>query len=277
MRIAICCIVKLENHYIREWVEHYKNINVDNVIIYDNNDTNGECLTEVIDDYIKDGFVIIENCRGKEQYQCKAYKHCFQQYKDLYDYIGFFDADEFLDVKNVKVFLENKKDVFSNFCCIRIPWRIYDDNNIVETNNNYSIKRFTKFHNHRGCKSIINTKFNIGNNMTPHGPLNINACDPNGKKCDSKDLFICNSIKEQNYDVWLNHYMLKTIDEYIHHKQVRLYPDQTKKSAISKLTLERFFAYNELTDEKINYLKKQNIRINLSDFNNLYLRDKGFK
>ena len=254
MKALVCCIVKMENNYIREWVEHYKSIHFDNVVICDNNDTNGESLYDVIGDYIKDGFVIIENFRGKERIQCSAYLSCFRKYKNNYDWIAFFDADEFLAVEDVKTFLDNED--FSSFDCIRVPWRVFDDSNIVLCNGNYSIKRFKNSIQSRVCKAIVNTKSSSINGISPHGPLNVRACDPNGDACKSKDLFMVDSLPEKGYNVWLNHYMFKTLEEYVTNKMVRLYPDQTKESAKSKLTLKRFFSLNKITEEKIEYLKK---------------------
>ncbi len=41
-RIALCCIAKMENDYIRFFVEYYQRLHFDKVIIYDNNDPDGE-------------------------------------------------------------------------------------------------------------------------------------------------------------------------------------------------------------------------------------------
>ncbi|MBO6272267.1 glycosyltransferase family 92 protein [bacterium] len=65
-KVLLCCIAKMENNYIREFVEYYKRIGFDNICLYDNNDVNGEHFEAVIDDYIKSGFVIIKNIRGKK-------------------------------------------------------------------------------------------------------------------------------------------------------------------------------------------------------------------
>ena len=48
LNIALCAIAKNENLYIREWVEHYKNIGVSKIFLYDNNDIDGERFEEVI-------------------------------------------------------------------------------------------------------------------------------------------------------------------------------------------------------------------------------------
>lgn len=275
MRVSVCCIVKMENKYIREWVEHYKSINCDNVILYDNNDIDGEHLEEVIGDYIDNGFVIIENCRGKQQYQCNAYLNCFKKYRKEYDWMCVFDADELLDVKNIKAFLGNEK--YQNFNCLRVCWRVFDDSNLINANGDYSMmRRFKSYRNCRQCKSIINTKFDIIGGISPHGPLNVNCCDVNGDKCWSKNEFIGQSIRDKNYDVWLNHYMFKTIEEYVEGKMKRLYPDQNKASAMSILKPERFFMINNLTGEKIEWLKTHGIDLKMKNGHVDYIRTKDF-
>lgn len=61
MKVLLCCCVKCENRYIREWVLHYRQLGFDNIVIYDNNDIGGERLEDVIGDQISDGFVILKN------------------------------------------------------------------------------------------------------------------------------------------------------------------------------------------------------------------------
>ena len=64
-KICICTIAKEENLYIREYIEHYKKYGVNKIYLYDNNDINGEKFEDVIDDYIKSGFVEINDWRGR--------------------------------------------------------------------------------------------------------------------------------------------------------------------------------------------------------------------
>ena len=52
-KIALFCIAKMENDYIRFFVEYYKNLHFDKIFIYDNNNTDGEKFEEVINDYIQ--------------------------------------------------------------------------------------------------------------------------------------------------------------------------------------------------------------------------------
>ena len=65
-KVLLCCIGKMENNYIREYVEHYKSIGFDNICLYDNNDPDGEHFEDVIGDYIDSGFVILKDVRGQK-------------------------------------------------------------------------------------------------------------------------------------------------------------------------------------------------------------------
>ena len=64
MKIAICAIIRNENLYLREWVEHHKHMGFDHIILYDNNNPDGEYPHQVIGDYIMSGFVEVNNVRG---------------------------------------------------------------------------------------------------------------------------------------------------------------------------------------------------------------------
>ena len=37
MKVALCCIGRLENRYIKEYVDFYLGIGVDKIFLYDNN------------------------------------------------------------------------------------------------------------------------------------------------------------------------------------------------------------------------------------------------
>ena len=66
-KVLLCCIAKLENLYIKEFVEYYKKLGFDNICLYDNNDEDGEHFEDVINDYIESGYVILKNVRGMKE------------------------------------------------------------------------------------------------------------------------------------------------------------------------------------------------------------------
>ena len=47
-RVCLCLIAKNENKYIIEFLDYYKNYGIDKIILYDNNDINGEKFEDII-------------------------------------------------------------------------------------------------------------------------------------------------------------------------------------------------------------------------------------
>lgn len=274
MNIALCCIVKNENRYIREFVEHYANLGFSHMFIYDNNDVNGEWLEEVICDYICINFVSVINYRGKELCQLDAYNDCYHnQCKNWeIDWCAFFDTDEFL-VLNKDNSIQNylSRDMFSNAESIQINWKIFDDNNLIYYEDKPLMERFTHFTNHncREFKSIIKTGFDDLFFDNPHRCLrkntNLKYISSNGillnplyvKTCQYKNYY------SENYDyAQLNHYTQKTVEEYCN-KILRGYPYSTftytltyPDAIISLYNKQSFFNLNKWTQEKQDYIDK---------------------
>ena len=278
VRIAIVAIGKLENHYIKEWVEHYYNLGVDKIFLYDNNDINGEKFEDEINEYIKKGFVEIIDYRGRKpnQYnlQSQSYLDCYQNRVNDFDYMGIFDIDEFLDLgNNVKLYDYISQYKFKKCQCIKFPWLMMDDNDLITVeNNNYSLKtRFTKGRFLSFCNSIFRTSFNQINStkvIFGHGPIGLISCDPDGNNCfngsekgiDPSNMYRKPKITKE----YVRHYSTKTLQEYIEIKMKRLYASRTPEDSKKRINLKTFFKYNKLTDDKLNYLKKKGLYFNLN-------------
>ena len=69
-----------ENLYVRESLDHYKNIEYYKIFINENNDKNKVHFKDIIDDYIQDGFVEIINYRHRNN----RTRPIFDTYKDCY-------------------------------------------------------------------------------------------------------------------------------------------------------------------------------------------------
>ena len=111
-RVCLCAVAKEENKYIREFIEHYKKYDIDKIYLFDNNDKNGEQFEDVIMDFIKNGFVELIDYKGIPQPQLLAYNDCYRRYNKFYDWLIFFDIDEFIylkDFKSFKLFLNDKR------------------------------------------------------------------------------------------------------------------------------------------------------------------------
>lgn len=111
-KVCLCAVAKEENKYIREFIEHYRKYDIDKIYLFDNNDKNGEHFEDVIMDYIKSGFVELIDYKGIQQPQLLAYNDCYRRYNKFYDWLIFFDIDEFIylkDFKSFKLFLNDKR------------------------------------------------------------------------------------------------------------------------------------------------------------------------
>jgi len=226
LKICLCCIGKNENLYAKEFVEHYKKIGYDKIFIYDNNEKNGEHFEDVIDDYIQNGFVEVINYRERNintRPQFDAYKDCYQRNYKLYDWLSFFDMDEFLEInkkfKSIHDFLKEK--IFIKCQNIKINRVLYINNNSLYYENKSLEERIKNskkwtcsedFHIKSTVKGNLNVNYwdNIPN---PHSSfLNITACSSSGKLINSYSPF--NNPPDLT-NAKLSHYHFKSFEEYI--------------------------------------------------------------
>ena len=282
-KINVClgAIAKNENNYIREWVEHYKNLNFDKIFLFDNNDLDGETFDKVIKDYIDDGFVEILNVRGKPNMQIYSFNELYKDEKvKAFDWIAYFDIDEFLfldECKTIQEFLTQPK--YDKFNCIAINWKYFDDNNLSQVMNSFAVKeRFTheytqpkdlRFAEHTFSKRIMKTNVPHLVINSSHGPINrISKSETVYNGVSSNPTVVCCNVAgnrlQRNYlcfSDWtyegahIRHYRFKTIEEYITNKMKRGYPTLYKNSG-KDLGLKDFFKLNQVTLKKLEVASK---------------------
>ena len=279
MKVALCAIAKKENKYLVEWVEHYKKLGFSKIFLYDNNDIDGEHPEDVLQSYVNDNFVQIINYRGKHICQIESYQNCYNTYNKDYDWMCFFDCDEFLTFKNniftdVNNFLSYEK--FKEYNGILVTWEIVGDNENLYYNDAPLCERFKNvksfdYHNVI-VKSII--RCNIGvelkwNDMEssvvqPHVPIYISEnIEIMTKVCNVYSdsvraaMYIYDYLNHI-YPIVLRHYMTKSTEEYMW-KKLRHYPDQEYKN-IDKLNFseicDEYFSINTFSYKKISLMKK---------------------
>lgn len=266
-KVLICCIVKEENQYLREFVEYYKKLGAANVMIFDNNDEGGENIEDVIKDYIDDGYVIVKNYHNRKICQLAAYQECYDDYNKEYDWICFFDCDEFLAFRNKRMtipeFFSNKR--FDDYDMIHVNWMLYGDNDLLRNDGRPVVERFKKpmmpynkrvkypFPENNHIKAIVRGGVEgvvwKGVSHTPSEPLS--CCDPVGKPCKSTSPF-----NDYNFsEMWLAHYTTKTVEEFAH-KINRGFPD-TKPGRAEEIDMaKRFFKYSNYSKEKADIIKE---------------------
>lgn len=130
-RIAVCCIERMENQYIREFVNHYRSLGFGHIFMYDTNSPEQDDVTEVIGDYIANGYVSLIKWEGRLMWEVReAFNDCYRNRLFNYDWCLFVDPDEFLELykdDNITDYVNR----LSNFDIIRINWRTMDDNDLL--------------------------------------------------------------------------------------------------------------------------------------------------
>lgn len=269
MKVALCCTAKLENNYILEFVEHYKSLGFDKIFIYDNNNPEDEIMNDILQDFINDNFVEIIDKRGQKLPQVDEYLECYNTHSNDYDWICYFDIDEFLELPKhgeIHNFLNQNK--FDKFNLIRVNWLMYDDNDIIY-NPSYQVQSVFTHPSHNPktyfwnvvTKCILRTKIknlqwtmNIpySNAHTPKYNPQILACSTDGDIANRDDDKIDRILLDEAY---LKHYRFKSISEFMF-KKLRGFADF--KGCPSKLNwkqdIKDFFTVNELTLDKLNFI-----------------------
>lgn len=102
LKVCLCVIGKNENLYINEFIDYYKNLGYNHIYLYDNNDINDEKFEDVIKNEIDNGFVSLIDYRGYNGIninpQLNAYKDCYKKNNKKWDWLSFFDVDEYLQL-----------------------------------------------------------------------------------------------------------------------------------------------------------------------------------
>jgi len=132
IKICLCTLGKNENKYTRQFIEHYKNLDVDKIFIYDNNDILGEKFEEVIKDYIDSGYVEILNWRGKKKQILNIMNDCYKKNNIIYDWLIFYEFDEYIflkDFTSLKAYLNDYRFLFCKKICLN--WVLHTDNNLL--------------------------------------------------------------------------------------------------------------------------------------------------
>ena len=291
IKVALCAIGRLENRYAVEFIEYYKQLGFDNIFVLDNNKDGEEYFQDVLQPYIDEGFVIVKDFRNRCEFksQVHIYTEMYYELSSQFDWIAYFDFDEFL-------YLEHDKDIKSylnrpEFLCfnqILVNWKIYTDNNLIYDDGRTCLERFTTpmetnkcveylYHaENKHVKPIIRTRLpeifiDIPHNFIDGTPpanfkqtvLFETTCNASGEQCRNHFMIDINYEK-----AYLKHFTTKTIDEFLTNKYAKGVGDRDINMFYATYPIERFFKYNELTPEKMDYLKEKGININIDKIQN---------
>ena len=136
MKVYLITSAKMEELYIRDWIDYYLSMGIDKIIINDNNKPDYEYpLVPIIKDYIDSGKVIVERYYDthslEKEISEKELKfvitYLYNKYKNECDWFLKMDIDEYLEIKetnnDIKKFLSQDKFIGKNI--IVFPWLLY--------------------------------------------------------------------------------------------------------------------------------------------------------
>jgi hypothetical protein len=263
IKICLCVIGKKENLYIKEYANHYKQLGYNHIFLYDNNDiNNNERFSTILKNEINNGFVTIIDYigfRGKSgNAQREAYYDCYKNNNRKYDWLSFFDLDEYLILKQknetIHQLLSNER--YKNCFNIKINWLVFDaEKEAIYYENKPLNIRFKKplynsFSN-RHIKSTVRGKLkNYWEKWdNPHSSLSrYRACSSSGKFVDNKTPFI---VPPDYKYALIKHFYKKSFEEFCN-KLKRGWTDDTDQKAL----IIQLINDNKNNKQKFNIIKK---------------------
>lgn len=256
-QVALCAIGRRENLYAREFVEYYLDLGFSHLYLYDNARTGEEQLRDVLADFERGGLVtILPWLVETEDCQREAYNHCYHTYGPQYEWMAFFDFDEYLTIANNSRIGEFMQQ-FTAYQCLLVNWMNYTDSGLLEYDPRPLTERFTipmpldkqvggDYPENNHVKCIVRTDISALKFRNPHVPKEpkLKCCNAKGEKCRQQPRI------PYNHEVaYLRHYTTKTIGEWLQNKMLRGVPDRSEKE-FRNTYAEFFFKINERTAEK---------------------------
>ena len=271
-KVCLCTIGKKENLYIKEFVEYYKQLGLDKIFIYDNNDKEDEKFDLLLKDYIDEGLVKIIDIRGKVGPQIMAMEDCKNNNFKIYDWLMFFDIDEFIYLRNfsnIKDFLDRK--IFDKCQRIHLNWFVHTDNNQVYFHNRTLKERFPEKKvklngKYLGGATLVKSilKGNIITKIKDSHGLNPNLTGCNGFG-EIKQLQGTRTNETDHYYYYIDHYWSKSTEEFTDKllKGDVILGYNNKQNNLNRIKM--YFSYNDITEEKINYIENRT-KYNLTEY-----------
>ena len=266
--ISIVCIAKDEGPYVKEWLEYHKIIGVDRFYFYDNGSSDN--TKDVLEPYINNGTVIYKYIPGK-RLQIPVYQDAILKAKNKTKWLAIIDLDEFIvptEKDNIKDFLVD----YESYPGVGINIVLFDSNGHITKpieHEGLVTANYTRVSKDYTChidsdavytkdlglliKSIVNPRMVI-DIVNPHyaiyrfGKL---AVTENFKPIS----FQYKTDFHSHSKIQLNHYVIKSREEYIIRRTTKLTADSATKYKLDEKLIN--FEQETTYDNKIQkYLPK---------------------
>ncbi len=173
-RIAIVLFVKDEVVDLPAWLAWYLLIGANTILVYDDHSTDGtwELINAAARRFDVRPFRTDLEIRPFTARQREAYLDAIRNYRKEFEWIGFFDADEFLHLQD-GLELGDFLSRFPHAGAVAINWCIYGSNGHLLKPTTTTIEAFTRhsepsFEHNRSVKSFVRADFVLPNWRDPH-------------------------------------------------------------------------------------------------------------
>lgn len=166
MKTAICVIIKNENDYLDEWLNHHLNIGIDEIYLYE--DYGSKSHLDIVKPYSEKVHLfsidVIFDTNDNNRIGCVKQDKLFNwfpiKYKNLIDWVLFIDVDEFLMLKEP---LHNILNEYQESPALLLKWKYYGANGYVKkpigkVMNNFTHPSPSNLDYYWSHKSFVNLK-----------------------------------------------------------------------------------------------------------------------
>ena len=125
---ALCCTVKDEDPFLKEWLAYHALIGFEHFIVYD--DRSAVPVAELLGDWVSPEQVTIIRTPGGQP-QSATYSHCLETFGDKYFWLAFLDLDEFIRLEPEGAGEEQGNDIrfflaeFEPYAALGLNWRMF--------------------------------------------------------------------------------------------------------------------------------------------------------
>lgn len=230
MKLCIATMMKNEADSLIEWICYHLAIGVDSFIVANNESSDATVeILELLSKFCNLEYFDFETPKSSRP-QLPAFNYMLEKYKHQCDLMAFIDADEFLHPMNGDVKINTLIDnIFSknDIGALAVNWCNYGSSHAIFKEPGLAIERFTQhslkeFSANHHYKTIFRAKDAI-NFINPHhintSQKYINA---NGSELINHTTLGLGLSKDVNWEnIRINHYVIKSLQEYFVGKSLR--------------------------------------------------------
>ena len=297
---TICAIAKQEYDYICDWIDYHLNIGYDKIVIYDNNDPDGERYDELLRDFIADDRVEIRDARGAVAVQQEVYNEYYREsaFKwttiiDLDEFVTFTPESPYQDIKSFISMYEDSDAYMIPWVCERptpsdFEGPIYNYNNPLPhdaRNITFVPHNLNEWH-----KTIYKAGSFKDVWLSEHIPSILNfegyhIYDESGMWLYSQPVFMSKYKDTTAINCYLRHYITRDIKTFFYKKYLRGHAGMAGWEGISGRTdgiencrmgwtqnLNYYTSINRtITDEEQEFLLSKGFKLNPTFFPDVYI------